>query len=69
MKNTTVAGKSISKMSLGTVQFGLHYGIANDVGKPPEEQSFEMIKAALDSGVTSIDTARAYGDSDDIIGR
>ena len=69
MKNTTVAGKSISKMSLGTVQFGLHYGIANDVGKPPEEQSFEMIKAALDGGVTSIDTARAYGDSEDIIGR
>ena len=69
MKNTTVAGKSISKMSLGTVQFGLHYGIANDVGKPPEEQSFEMIKAALDSGITSIDTARAYGDSEDIIGR
>ncbi len=69
MKNTTVAGKSISKMSLGTVQFGLHYGIANDVGKPPEEQSFEMIKAALDGGVTSVDTARAYGDSEDIIGR
>lgn len=69
MKNTTVAGKSISKMSLGTVQFGLHYGIANDVGKPPEEQSFEMIKAALEGGVTSIDTARAYGDSEDIIGR
>lgn len=69
MKNTTVAGKSISKMSLGTVQFGLHYGIANDVGKPPEEQSFEMIKAAFEGGVTSIDTARAYGDSEDIIGR
>ncbi len=69
MKYTTVAGKMISKMSLGTVQFGLHYGIANDVGKPPEEQSFEMIKAALDGGVTSVDTARAYGDSEDIIGR
>lgn len=69
MDNTVVAGKKVSKMSLGTVQFGLHYGIANDVGKPPEEQSFEMIKAALEGGVTSIDTARAYGDSEDIIGR
>ncbi len=69
MDHTVVAGKKVSKMSLGTVQFGLHYGIANDVGKPPEEQSFEMIKAALEGGVTSIDTARAYGDSEDIIGR
>ena len=57
MKNTTVAGKSISKMSLGTVQFGLHYGIANDVGKPPEEQSFEMIKAALEGFKATFDAA------------
>lgn len=69
MKYTDIGSKKVSKMSLGTVQFGLHYGIANDVGKPPEEQSYEMLKAALDNGVTSIDTARAYGDSEDIIGR
>ncbi len=69
MDSSVVGGKKVSKMSLGTVQFGLHYGIANDVGKPPEEQSFGMLKAALDGGVTSIDTARAYGDSEDIIGR
>ena len=69
MKYTTVAGRQISKMSLGTVQFGLHYGIANDVGKPCEDQSFDMMKAALELGVTSFDTARAYGDSEDIIGR
>ena len=43
MDHTVVAGKKISKMSLGTVQFGLHYGIANDVGKPCEQQSFDMI--------------------------
>lgn len=69
MKYSTVEGYNISKMSLGTVQFGLHYGIANDVGKPCEEQSHDMIKTALDLGITSIDTARAYGDSEDIIGR
>ena len=69
MKYTDIGSKKVSKMSLGTVQFGLHYGIANDVGKPPEEQSYEMLKAALDNGVTSIDTAHAYGDSEDIIGR
>ena len=69
MKYSTVSGKKISKMSLGTVQFGLHYGIANDVGKPAESQSFDMMDYALKNGITSIDTARAYGDSEDIIGR
>lgn len=69
MKYTDVEGHKISKMSLGTVQFGLHYGIANETGKPEEEQSHEMIRSALDLGITSIDTARAYGDSEDIIGR
>ncbi|MBE6715055.1 MAG: aldo/keto reductase [Ruminococcaceae bacterium] len=69
MKYSDVAGCKISKMSLGTVQFGLHYGIANDTGKPAEDQSHGMIETALDLGITSIDTARAYGDSEDIIGR
>ena len=69
MKYSTVLGKKISKMSLGTVQFGLHYGIANDVGKPAESQSADMMRYALNNGVTSIDTARAYGDSEEIIGR
>jgi len=69
MKYTTVLGKKVSKMSLGTVQFGLHYGIANDVGKPEESQSADMMNYALKNGVTSIDTARAYGDSEEIIGR
>jgi len=69
MKYSDVAGQRISKMSLGTVQFGLHYGIANDVGKPEEAQSHDMIRTALELGITSIDTARAYGDSEDIIGR
>lgn len=69
MEYSEIAGNKISKMSLGTVQFGFHYGIANDLGKPLEEQSHEMIKTALDLGITSIDTARAYGDSEDIIGR
>lgn len=69
MKYSVVSDHKISKMSLGTVQFGLHYGIANNDGKPSEELSHQMIDTALSLGITSIDTARAYGDSEDIIGR
>ena len=58
-----------SAMTLGTVQLGLNYGIANRDGKPSEEKSFSILKAALDGGVTTLDTARAYGDSEEVIGR
>lgn len=59
----------ISPMTLGTVQLGKNYGIANDAGKPDEKKSFAILKTALESGVTTLDTARAYGDSELVIGR
>ena len=61
--------KKISPMTLGTVQLGVHYGIANDAGKPSEEKSFSILRAALEGGITALDTARAYGDSELVIGR
>ncbi|MCX7048338.1 MAG: aldo/keto reductase [Candidatus Sumerlaeota bacterium] len=57
-----------SKIALGTVQLGMQYGIANKIGKPRKENAFAILKAALDHGVTHIDTARAYGDSEAVIG-
>ena len=58
-----------SAMSLGTVQLGMNYGIANNAGKPSEETAFAILRTALEKGVTSLDTARGYGDSEDVIGR
>lgn len=69
MKYTEIKGKKLSAMSLGTVQLGMNYGIANDGGKPDEAKSFAMLRAALENGITSLDTARAYGDSEEVIGR
>ncbi len=57
-----------SKISLGTVQFGLRYGIANRKGKIPPKEVFEILKYAADSGINCLDTAFAYGDSEDVIG-
>lgn len=68
MKSTIINGKSVSKISLGTVQLGLNYGIANNLGQPSEAQSFEMLATALDNGITGIDTARAYGESEKVLG-
>ena len=61
--------RKISAMTLGTDQLGMNYGIANQDGKPDEEKSFSILRTALENGVTSLDTARAYGDSELVIGR
>jgi aryl-alcohol dehydrogenase-like predicted oxidoreductase len=60
---------SISRMTLGTVQLGLNYGIANKEGKPNEEKAFMIIESALAAGVNCFDTAAAYGDSEKVIGK
>ena len=68
MKQTNINGKPVSQITLGTVQLGMDYGIANTGGKPDTTKSFAMLKCALDNGITSLDTARTYGDSEDVIG-
>ncbi|MBE6563302.1 MAG: aldo/keto reductase [Ruminococcaceae bacterium] len=69
MKYINVAGHRLSAMSLGTVQLGMNYGIANTGGQPDEAQSFDMLDAAFECGITSLDTARAYGNSEEVIGK
>lgn len=59
---------NFSPMTLGTVQLGMNYGIANDAGKPSLEKSFSILETALKSGITTLDTARAYGNSEEVIG-
>ena len=68
MRYTEINGINVSGMSLGTVQLGLNYGIANNEGKPDREKSLSILKAAIDSGITAFDTARSYGDSEDVLG-
>jgi aryl-alcohol dehydrogenase-like predicted oxidoreductase len=58
-----------SRLLLGTVQFGLNYGIANTQGKPSFDRVKAILKTALDNGITSLDTAAAYGDSEEVLGK
>ena len=68
MQYNEINGRRVSKMSLGTVQLGLNYGIANSEGKPDRDKSFSILSAALEAGITAFDTARAYGDSEEVLG-
>lgn len=64
-------GLTVSDVALGTVEIGLDYGLPGDVrGKRPEEsEAIRFLGEALDLGVTFIDTARVYGNSEELIGR
>ena len=57
----------ISKLILGTVQFGLNYGINNTIGKLTEDQVFELLETAYELGIRTLDTAEAYGNAHSII--
>ena len=56
------------KLILGTVQFGLKYGINNLQGKPEKESVFEILSYAYDNGIRYIDTAELYGNAHELIG-
>jgi aryl-alcohol dehydrogenase-like predicted oxidoreductase len=57
------------KLSLGTVQFGLTYGIANQSGQVSLEQAGEVVALARANGIADLDTAIAYGDAQTRLGQ
>lgn len=59
----------MTKIALGTAQFGINYGIANRVGKIAEIDVRNILSAAIRKGVDTLDTATAYGDSEAVLGR
>ncbi|MES2391625.1 MAG: aldo/keto reductase [Acidobacteriota bacterium] len=62
-------GVTVPQIALGTVELGLPYGLGVVETKPTYEQAERLVHAALDKGIRFIDTARAYGDSEEILGR
>lgn len=57
------------ELILGTVQLGLDYGINNKSGKPSLDNSFKILDYAYNNGISLLDTASAYGESESIIGK
>lgn len=58
-----------SRLALGTVQFGLEYGVANSGGRVTFEEARDVIRQAELNGIDTLDTAIAYGDSETILGQ
>ena len=57
-----------SRLALGTVQFGLSYGIANEVGQVAPDEGVAILSHARRHGIDTLDTAVAYGDSERRLG-
>lgn len=58
----------LSRLTLGTVQLGLAYGVANRAGLPSAAEALSVLDAAAASGIAALDTARAYGAAEARIG-
>ena len=59
----------MTKLALGTVQFGMPYGISNTKGVPSADEIKRILARAADAGALVIDTAAAYGASEEALGR
>ena len=56
-------GIKVSPFALGTLMF------ATSIGNPDHADSIRVIHKALDAGINFVDTADAYGDSEDVVGK
>lgn len=57
------------KIALGTVQFGINYGVANTHGQVSQIEAKKILDYASKNGVDTIDTAIAYGTSEVCLGK
>lgn len=57
------------RLALGTAQFGLAYGIANQAGRTGTDAAGRIMSEARRSGMDMLDTAIAYGESERVLGK
>jgi aryl-alcohol dehydrogenase-like predicted oxidoreductase len=64
-------GIEVSEVSFGGVEIGIPYGIGIESAADmiSEVQSIELLHASFDAGINFYDTARQYGQSENIIGK
>ncbi|MFH1119630.1 MAG: aldo/keto reductase [Bacteroidota bacterium] len=59
----------IEKIGLGSVQFGLNYGISNSSGITEPKEVARILDYARSTGIELIDTAFGYGCSEEVLGK
>lgn len=69
LPHRSIGGRAQGVLTLGTAQLGMEYGAVNVQGQPSIEQGVAIVRRAIAHGVTSIDTARAYGTAEEVLGK
>jgi aryl-alcohol dehydrogenase-like predicted oxidoreductase len=59
----------LSRLGLGTVQFGSHYGVSNEKGAPVESEVAAILASAEEAGIGYLDTAFGYPKAEELVGR
>jgi len=59
---------STPMIALGTAQFGMNYGIANQSGQVPSDEVVRILALARSEGIDTLDTAMDYGNSETCLG-
>ena len=59
----------VSKLGLGTVQWGLPYGVSNRGGMTPKEIVAAILAEAQRKNITVLDTASLYGEAEAVLGQ
>ena len=59
----------MNKLTLGTVQFGIPYGINNVQGQVSESEIAKILDVAYNSDISILDTASLYGNSEELLGK
>ena len=67
--NNLLLSSSANKLAIGTVQFGLDYGIANQNGQVNADGILSILDFAYENNINTLDTAKAYGESEKSIGK
>jgi aryl-alcohol dehydrogenase-like predicted oxidoreductase len=57
-----------SKIALGTVQFGIDYGVNSTGGQVQPKEVENILSYAYEKGINLLDTAPAYGNSEHVLG-
>lgn len=57
------------RIGIGTVQFGTNYGISNKNGQTTIEEVSRILSLALENGISLLDTASGYGESEKVLGQ
>ena len=57
-----------TRIGLGTVQWGVDYGVANRDGRTPPAEVARIVAAGRAAGLRMLDTAALYGEAESVLG-